>query len=394
MKIVVSSGGKPVSELPIEIVERKGKGHPDSICDRAAEELSLELSRYYLEEYGRILHHNVDKCVLVGGQSLAYFGGGKVIEPMYLFLVGRAVGEVKGKPVPIGNMAVKHTKSWLSKEFRYLDVESDIIVDYKIRSGSADLIETFEDFEDVPKANDTSIGVSYAPLSETEKLVYEAEKLLNSTKIKRKFPAIGEDIKVMGIRKKNRIQLTIAVAMISSETKDADSYLFLKNEIGRMIKELASGITEKDVSVLVNAADNPRKRRFYLTVTGTSAEHGDDGQVGRGNRANGLITPYRPMSLEAASGKNPVSHVGKIYNVAARMIAESLVREEEILEASCYIVSRIGAPITRPEVVNIDACTEKSERWVRSTAEPVVEEVLEELPVIWRGFLDRKYELF
>ncbi|MDG7049427.1 MAG: methionine adenosyltransferase, partial [Nitrososphaerota archaeon] len=55
----------------IEFVERKGAGHPDTVCDRASEELSMALSRYYLDNFGRVLHHNVDKCVLVGGRSEA-----------------------------------------------------------------------------------------------------------------------------------------------------------------------------------------------------------------------------------------------------------------------------------------------------------------------------------
>ena len=72
---VQKSTGLPVGEGPTEFVERKGVGHPDTICDRAAEELSIALSEYYMERYGRILHHNVDKCVLAGGQSKVYFGG-------------------------------------------------------------------------------------------------------------------------------------------------------------------------------------------------------------------------------------------------------------------------------------------------------------------------------
>ncbi len=58
--------------------------------------------------------------------------------------------------------------------------------------------------------------------------------------------------------------------------------------------------------VHVNTADDIKKKSVFLTVTGTSAEMGDDGSVGRGNRCNGLITPNRPMSMEATSGKNPI----------------------------------------------------------------------------------------
>jgi S-adenosylmethionine synthetase len=105
-------------------------------------------------------------------------------------------------------------------------------------------------------------------------------------------------------------------------------------------------------------ADDARLGAIYLTVTGTSAEAGDDGQVGRGNRVNGLITPYRPMMLEAAAGKNPVTHAGKIYNVVARKIAETLVAEEpDITAAQCFLMGQIGAPITEPALVHVKLAT-------------------------------------
>jgi S-adenosylmethionine synthetase len=104
----------------------------------------------------------------------------------------------------------------------------------------------------------------------------------------------------------------------------------------------------------VNAADGDTPESVYLTVTGLSAEAGDDGQVGRGNRVNGLITPYRPMSLEAAAGKNPVAHVGKLYNVMANRVAHAVVMEvPEVDEAYCYLLSRIGHPIADPPLFEL-----------------------------------------
>lgn len=108
------------------------------------------------------------------------------------------------------------------------------------------------------------------------------------------------------------------------------------------------------LAVEVNAADDPAAGSFYLTVTGTSAEAGDDGQAGRGNRVGGLITPYRPMVMESAAGKNPVTHVGKLYNVLARRLAAALVDElPEVAAAECFLVSRIGEPVARPGLVHV-----------------------------------------
>ena len=393
IEVVVKKGD--IGRLGVEFVERKGKGHPDSICDRAAEELSIALSEFYLSKFGRILHHNVDKCVLAGGQAKAWFGGGEVLEPMYLLMVGRAVTKVDGEDVPIGRMAIESTRNWIKKEFRFLDPDKHIIIDYKIKPGSVDLVKNYEISEEVPRANDTSFAVAFAPLSDTERLVLETERFLNSPKFKKEFPEVGEDIKVMGMRRREKIKLTIAAAMISSLIPNKEHYLEVKKEVAGRVEDLASRITDKEVEVFLNTADEPEKDLFYLTVTGTSAEQGDDGQVGRGNRANGLITPFRPMTLEAAAGKNPVSHVGKIYNIAAKMIVDRLVRDEPKIESAyCYMLSQIGRPITQPQSVFIEAYGDVSEDAVRRLAEPIVQEVLDSLPNIWRRIIKREFSIF
>lgn len=103
----------------------------------------------------------------------------------------------------------------------------------------------------------------------------------------------------------------------------------------------------------MNAADNEESGSIYLTVTGTSAESGDDGEAGRGNRVGGLITPYRPMTMESVAGKNPVSHVGKIYNVLARKIAEDVARETDGCTVDVFLISRIGQPVSSPQLVQV-----------------------------------------
>ncbi|MBD3404825.1 MAG: methionine adenosyltransferase [Candidatus Lokiarchaeota archaeon] len=399
MQLKVTRGdGRPVTKREVEIVERKGKGHPDTLCDKAAEELSVRLSEFYLEKFDRVMHHNVDKVLLVGGQSNARFGGGDVIEPIYLLLSGRAVDVVDRdyeRQVPVGKFAVEHTRQWLSEDLPHLDVNSDLIVDYKIRAGSTDLVGNFDQDIEVPKANDTSFGVAYGPYSATEKVVLESELLLNSEAIKKKYPQIGEDIKVMGTRVGKKLHLQVAAAIISTETKDADEYASVMDAITSEITDLAVKLTDLDIEVAVNTADVPEEDLYYLTVTGTSAEHGDDGQVGRGNRANGLITPYRPMTLEAAAGKNPVSHVGKTYNVAASEIVERVVKEHpDIEQVYCYLVSQIGAPITEPQAVNIELYGDCDVEKIRKSVESISEEVIAKLPKVWEGFVKRKFQLW
>ena len=385
------------SDFP-EMVERKGKGHPDTLCDKAAEELSIRLSEYYLETFGAVQHHNVDKVLLVGGQSNARFGGGDVIEPIYLLLSGRAVAIVNNeldKQVPVGKFAVEHTRQWLQEDLPHLDVNSDIIVDYKIRAGSTDLVGNFDVAQDVPRANDTSFGVAYGPLTDTERIVLESEYLLQEPKVKKAWPQIGEDTKIMGTRVDDKIHIQVANAIISTETKDANEYANVMDTIKNYVLDLSSKITDLEVDVSVNTADSPKDNLFYLTVTGTSAESGDDGQVGRGNRANGLIAPYRPMTLEAAAGKNPVSHVGKTYNVAAREIVNRVIKEHpDIAQVYCYMVSKIGAPITEPQAVNIELYGDCDVDAIRKSVESISEEVIAKLPTVWKGFVKREYQLW
>ena len=384
----------PVHTQPVEIVERKGKGHPDTICDKAAEELSITLSRYYLERFGRVLHHNVDKCILAGGSSDVSFGGGRVTKPIYLLLVGRATSEVGGVSLPVGELAIDGTRNWLKETFRFLDVNKDIEIDHRIRPGSLDLVAAFDKGGEVPLANDTSIGVSFYPLSETERLVREVEIYLNSKEVKEAHAYIGEDIKVMGVRIGDEITLTVAVAFISSLISSLNDYMEIKRRVSSLVTSFCSGITARKVMVAVNTADVLEREAVYITVTGTSAESGDDGQVGRGNRVGGLITPYRPMTLEATAGKNAISHAGKLYNIAARNIAERVASADGVEEVYCYLVSRIGRPITEPQAVDLKVRSRLDDGEVKRIMEEAVDIELKGLPFLWKKVINREFELF
>ncbi len=388
---------EPVYTQMAEIVERKGTGHPDTICDSLAEEFSVELSRLYLEEMGAIMHHNVDKALLVGGVANPRFGGGEVISPIEIYLVGRALSEKDGKPFPVEELAIEVTRKWIRENLRNLDPNRHLIIKPRIKPGSRDLVDLFLRFQrsgEVPLANDTSFGVGYAPLDDLERVVYETERLLNSDEFKEIHPEVGEDIKVMGVRIGERMRITVACAFVDRHLASVAHYLEKKAEVKARVEELVSEIYTGPSEVFINTADDPEKETVYITVTGTSAEQGDDGQVGRGNRVNGLITPYRPMSLEAAAGKNPVSHIGKIYNVVAGTIAGRVVKEiEEIEEAYCYLVSQIGKPINEPQVCDVKVRTQKEIRGVEELVKKIAEEELEAMPETWKGFIKKEFSV-
>ncbi len=373
-----------VEEQAREIVERKGIGHPDSLADGIAEAVSRALSKEYKRRYKYILHHNTDKAQIVGGQSSPKYGGGEIIRPIYILLSGRATSfiEVDGKVehFPVHCIAIRAARDYLNSVCRNLNIATDIIVDSRIGQGAENLQLTLKNRE-IPRSNDTSFGVGHAPFSETERLVLEAERFLNSQEFKNRHPETGEDIKVMGLREDNKIRLTIACAFVSRYVQNLDHYFSCKEAIVNELSQYLRGLTTRQLEINLNTADDPESdvdgSSVYLTVTGLSAEQGDDGSAGRGNRVNGLITPGRPMSMEAAAGKNPVNHVGKLYNIIALEMAQEIYRRVKgIKEITVKVLSQIGAPINCPQSVSVQVIP--SPDFSFNSAKDEIEEIAEE----------------
>jgi S-adenosylmethionine synthetase len=350
--------GAPPGRQAVEVVERKGLGHPDTICDAIAEHVCVRLCTNYLDRFGFILHHNVDKVLLVGGIARPSFGGGEVLEPIELYLAGRVTSVHRGVRIPTSEIAAEAAREWLTAHVPGIDPIRGVRIVPRLRGGSSDLTALFaRGMQGRALANDTSCGVGFAPLSDLERVVLAAERALNASETKRQHPALGEDVKVMGLRRGRHIQLTVACAMIGRHLSDLDAYLRAKETARSLVVEAARSTSPLDVEVEVNAADRPGVGEVFLTVTGTSAEAGDDGEVGRGNRANGLITPGRAMTLEAAAGKNPATHVGKLYSVIAGRIARGLTTLPGVADATCTLVSRIGQPLDLPQLADLQLDT-------------------------------------
>ena len=385
--VVQELAGPPIDQQAVEIVERKGLGHPDSICDALAEELSLGLSRWYREHAGTILHHNVDKVLLFGGISEPRFGGGRVVEPMEIYLCGRATAEFEGEAVPIEELAVRGSRRWLGDHLRALDPEAHVRIHSLVRRGSAELVELFRRQRESGRwlCNDTSCGVGYAPLSELENLVLRVEQALTCREATAAHPEVGEDVKVMGVRHADAIHLTVACAFVGRYVRSRAHYEARKAALAERVADLAREHARRPVEVAVNTADDPTSGGVYLTVTGTSAEGGDDGEAGRGNRVNGLIAPYRPMTMESVAGKNPITHVGKLYNVLAGLMAEDLVSEVPgVIEAHCFLVSQIGRPVDEPQLVDLRLRTEDPRVPDPGRVEAVVADHLARSGVLWK----------
>jgi len=344
----------PLEKQRLEIVERKGLGHPDYICDAVMEQISLRLSKEYLEKAGTILHHNVDKSLLVAGQSELRFGGGIVKQPMLFVFGDRATTEFDGVKIDVDEIAINVAKEWFKKNMRFVDPDKHVKYQVELKPGSAGLVDIFKRKGKVLGANDTSAAVGYAPMTRTEKIVLKIEQFLNSKEFKQRHPESGEDIKVMGSRNNNNLNLTISMAFVDRFISSEEDYFEKKAKILEEINKFVEANTDfEKVNVQLNTLD-ARGRGIdgvYLTVLGTSADSGDSGQVGRGNRVNGLISLNRPFCSEAAAGKNPVSHVGKIYNVLTFKVAQHVYEEvPELEEVYVWLLSEIGRPIDQPAI--------------------------------------------
>ncbi len=369
---------------PVEFVERKGVGHPDTICDHLAEDLARRLATDYLHHTGHVQHFNVDKAVLAAGAVSIGYGDGHHLKASKLVLVGKAFLGADWAPDP-EVLAIEYKDKLLAL---LPDATPDAFeVEIWLNPSSTDLEAVAGARASVPLSNDTSFAAVSLPRSPLERSVYEVERRLNADAYRAEVP-VGRDIKVMGARVGLDVLLTVAAPVMARAVANRSEY----DEVIASIREAATAVaTEaygRRVEVAVNQAD--LEDSAYLTLTGTSAEAGDDGQVGRGNRFGGLITPYRPMSLEAAAGKNPAAHVGKTYHAIGADIAGKLLEMGEIDEVTIRLLSSIGHPVTSPQAVHIELVGETDDMAVLATVEECFED--------WASVRDRliagEYELY
>jgi len=368
----------------IEFVERKGLGHPDTICDNLAEQLACHLAAEYLDHTGMVQPFNVDKAVLAAGTVDVGFGGGVVTKPSRLILVGKA---------DFGHGYQPDIEA-LEKDFhqRLLNLLPDATpgafqLEIWLNQSSSDLAAVVKAAESVPLANDTSFAAVSLPLSRLEKTVLDIETALNDPGYREEVP-IGRDIKVMGARTDGDVQITVACPVLAERVDNRSEYDEVIDEVRARSHAIALDDFGEEIVVNVNQADLDDSP--YLTLSGTSAEAGDDGQVGRGNRFGGLITPYRPMSLEAAAGKNPYAHVGKTYHAIGFDIANRLLAETGATETTVRLLSSIGHPVTEPQAVHVEIAGDVDEAAIATISREAFED--------WMGVRDRliagEYQLF
>ena len=392
-----------------EFVERKGIGHPDTLADALAEELSMKYSNYTLRNFGVVLHHNFDKVGLLGGSSYVSFGRGYLKNPIKVLINGRASIKFGKKEIPINKLLIGWAKNFFKKRLPMINVSKDLKLYLNLSSQSSPG-KTYEkeaekgarrrwfepeSIKDIPElkklfANDTVLGVGYAPFSKLEKLIINIERFLNSKSYKEKNPWIGSDIKIMGFRNTDAFFLTLCIPQVANFVKTLKDY---KVNIKKLRHDIERTIKKHDIEnykLEINTRDNYKLRELYLTAIGSSIESGDEGLAGRGNRVNGLISSTKPISIEGSCGKNPVYHVGKLYYLAAFEIADKVFKKFKTSN-EIFIASQSGRDLMDPWIVAINIPKGFSKK---EELENFVKDEIKKIPMITKKVLNRKIMLF
>lgn len=395
MKTFIYTNNKnDIDNQAFEIVETKGKGHPDNICDTLAEKISSNYSKYCIEKYGVILRHMIDKLSILGGGSIVYFGKSEMKAPIRLLVNGRFTDRYKEEKIDYMKIVEETIKTYFKELFPLLDVDNYLVIidnthhnegpgvvyndDETTKNERKKFFEVIDD-NDVEKhnnhnkCNDTSTTVSYYPMSKLEQTVLKIEQTLNSSEYKNNNPWVGNDIKVMGMRKNSVIEITSCIPLISLYVSDIEDYKkkieLLKSDVEKIVRMY---FKDNETHIYLNTRDNYEKNDLYLTAIGSAIESGDEGAVGRGNRSRGVIPFSRNFSMEAACGKNPVYHTGKLFTAIGDIISKRIYDEFQI-ENVVYCTSKMGDEICDPWNVSVELNKEVSKE-IKNYIDKIVQE--------------------
>lgn len=326
----------------LEIVERKGIGHPDTLADMLAEAVSVHYSRYCLEKFGMVLHHNVDKLYIGGGHFEINFGQSTMLEPVQVFVNGRMSNSFANEHLDLSEISRESILPLLLAVLPHLK-ENEVVINSNSTQhtkipywfsprGRQDLPDSY-----MPMANDTSVCVSHWPMTVSERLAFELERyfwIMRDGVFVPKFDCYGQDVKVMVCRKERNIDITVCLPVISTAISSFVEYDQLIEKAEDELNDLAERIVEEtmfSVSVKVNPY-----QRLYMLGTGSCIECGEEGIVGRGNSNAGIISVFRPHSMEAWAGKNPVYHTGRVLSFLTMNLAKALNKE---LGVKCTVMA-------------------------------------------------------
>lgn len=357
--IEITNGIVNIEKKNFEFVERKGLGHPDTLCDAIAEKASVLYSKYVYNEFNMYANHWFDKVMLIGGESKIDFGIGELVRPYKVIFAGKAVKRVGNKDLPLDDILYQAASFVLTNNLTDFNSQNDLVVVNEIVDfhGAGRLNNRYQPAskKDLKNSlskkvsNDCNILSAFAPETRLENTVRELELYLNSSDFKCKHMFTGWDIKIVGTRRGDIYNFLINIPFIGSRVKDIDQYFYFKDLVFEEINQWISDRIEI-YKIILNPQD--KTGHYYLTSRGSAADTGDVGVVGRGNRINGLITPMRPMSIEASCGKNPLDHTGKIYNYLSKKWAEEIYAFLSI-PVQIHVFTMKEEPLEKPTLINV-----------------------------------------
>jgi S-adenosylmethionine synthetase len=361
---IINDFNKNIEKEDVEMVERKGIGHPDSLADLIAETFSNKYSRYCIKNFGVILNHWADKVLISGAKSEINFGNARILKPVNIYLFGKATNRFGKHTINISNIFKESVEevftsvfknSNMLKHIRYIvDINDGIGMDHSKEFYNPTSINNFKGIKDLQVANDSVICSGYAGLDKTEFLAIDLECFINSTYFKNKFPETGYDVKILVVKTKENFNVTICVPFIAEMTKSLSFYKERLALVKKVVLIKAKKII-KDNGIVLNINTKDKDNGGYITAFGTALDKGDYGAVGRGNRYNGIININRETNIEAVSGKNPVHHTGKLYTIISQDIANEIYRKFRV-ENYVNIATQNGLPLTNPLYVVVKLC--------------------------------------
>ncbi|WP_242318994.1 methionine adenosyltransferase [Bacillus cereus group sp. BfR-BA-01349] len=369
MSITINNDFITPDKLQFEVVERKGLGHPDTLADGIAEAAEIEYCRYCLDKFGYIPHHNFDKVMIVGGHCIQKYDGDNFSDPIKVIFMGRGSKSFGDETIPLEDIQIKAAKEYLSRVLPHLDVNSKSVIEFRSITSShstrpywfnpRDKNDLPEYNNEGPTANDTATMISYWPLTKSEKLALDIEGYFyknNTADLPYpRFTEFGGDIKVMVVRDGDTIVATVAVPQITTMTANADQYFLRENKLKDNLKRYIKSLyPNDDIQLILNS------RPPYLVTAGSCTDFGEEGAVGRGNKTHGIISSFRPNTMEAPHGKNATYFVGKVLGYHADVISKRIY---EATGVPCQVILRanIGDKLYSPSKILVSTAKKVDE---------------------------------
>lgn len=396
-----NTGALNPDNLPFEVVERKFRGHPDSLADMIAQSFAQkyifhawdkfpELERRYFPNF------SADKVTLAGASSSFENTQITIKSPVHALLIGKItqnIGDVDMGVNDLFKSSIEDVMSTCLHTDTYKQhIERQM---YAVNLAGVDRGQHFYNPQTVSDlitilqnetyATSTVYVVAYAPLSVTEKLTIFLDNFTNSPEFADSFPAIGSDIKALVRRNGSEFDISLCLPVRPEITSTIDGYNSVVKSATETIEVVIlnylknSGLiyTNPKIRMHVNTKDTESKK--YFAVWGTALSKGDIGAVGRGNRQQGFISGIRPSTGEAISGKNPYHFSGVIYQIVADNISNEIFIKTG-LKNIVYVTANNGDSLKNPSLV--DVLLESSNPSYKTIIDEIIHNTLNNLDVL------------